>query len=205
MTNVVFSSRNRSKIAQVKGVFAGSRFAIRTLDDLNIQGEAVEDGKTLEENAQLKGFFVYQHDKGKGEYILSEDTGLFISSLHGKPGIHAARWAGPGKTTEEIMYSTLDALKEFRQLHEREAYFQTVSVVISPAGEIDMFYGVALGTILLEPQCECQPDMPYSAIFRPYGFEKVWAQMSVEEENAISHRGKALRAALEHLDRIVLW
>lgn len=203
MKNVVFSSRNRSKIAQVKGVFADSRFIIRSLDELGIQGEVEENGSSLTDNALLKALFPYQDDKGKGQYIVSEDTGLFINALDGRPGIHAARWAGPGKTTEEIMQFTLEAMKNVRHLHERVAFFQTIAVLISPVGEIEMFDGVMPGTILFEPQCECQPDMPYSAIFRPAGFDKVWAQMSLDEENAVSHRGRAFRKVLEYLNSTV--
>lgn len=200
MKEILFSSRNRSKVDQVKSLFSTSGFTVVSLDDLGISGEVEENGETLTDNSLEKALFAYQKKEGRGRYIIAEDTGLFISALNGRPGIHAARWAGSGRSTEEIMNFTLDALKEFPNLFQREAYFQTVATLITPRGEMEVFEGLMQGTILLKPQCECQPDMPYSAIFCPFGFDKVWAQMTLEEENTVSHRGRAFRKLIGHLN-----
>jgi XTP/dITP diphosphohydrolase len=88
------------------------------------------------------------------------------------------------------MRFTLDKLKDV-SLENRTATFTTVAAVVSPKGEKKVFSGSVRGIVLTEPRTACQPNMPCSALFVPDGQNKVWAEMSVEEENVISHRGKA--------------
>lgn len=186
---IILSTRNRSKIDQIKGMLAGLDITVLSLSEASIEGDAIEDGQTLEENASKKASFANQQT---GKWAIADDTGFFIDALDGKPGIHAARWAGDGLTAEDIMRFTLDKLKDVPS-ENRTATFTTVAVVVSPEGEKKVFSGSVRGIILTEPRTACQPNMPYSALFVPDGQEKVWAEMSVEEENAISHRGKAFK------------
>lgn len=191
---LILSTRNPSKAQQIQKILGPLPLPVLTLADAGIEGEAVEDGATLAENAYKKALFAWK----TGNYAISDDTGFFIDALQGAPGIHAARWAGEGLTTEDIMNFTLEKLKDVSE-GNRTASFKTVAVLISPNGESISFVGEVRGKILLEPQCACQPKMPYSAIFVPDGQPKVWAQMSVEEENAISHRGKAFEQLRDYL------
>lgn len=187
--DIILSTRNPSKASQIKTMFEGLPVRILTLEDANVRGEAIEDGKTLEENASKKVRFAWEQTK---RWCPADDTGLFIDALGGQPGIHAARWAGLEAQTEEIMRFTLEKLKHIPQ-GRREATFKTVAAMINPQGELSIFMGEVRGTILSVPRVACQPKMPYSAIFVPDGQLKVWAEMSAGEENAISHRGKAFR------------
>ncbi len=170
---------------------------ILTLDEAGIEGEAVEDGDTLEENACKKAQFAMEHSNG-GAWTMADDTGFFINALNGLPGIKAARWAGDNVTTEEIMQHTLMALEGSE---DRSAEFKTVAVLLPPDGEVLTFTGSVEGHILLAPRVQPQPMMPYSPIFVPNGFGKCWAEMDVEEENIISHRGKAFRKVRLFLQR----
>lgn len=190
--SITLSTRNPSKAEQIKAIFTGVPIEVRTLSDAGIEGEAVEDGVTLEENATKKAVFAH----GAGGWAMADDTGIFIEALDGKPGIRAARWAGENATTEEILSYTL---KQLEGANNRRAEFRTAVVLIDPGGAKHVFIGEARGKLLDKPRVPPQPKMPYSAIFVPDGSDKVWAQMSVEEENAISHRGKAFRQVREYL------
>lgn len=189
---VVLATRNPSKLEQIRQVFDGSGIEILSMEEAGIQGEAVEDGTTLEENARKKALYVFGRYDG-WDWIMAEDTGLFIPALRNEPGIRAARWAGEGATTEE---GQAFALKQLEGVEERVGSFATVVLLLSPTGQELRFKGEARGYFLNEPRCAPQPGMPYSGIFVPEeGGGLVWAEMPIEFENTISHRGKALAKA----------
>lgn len=188
---IILSTRNPSKVEQIKAMFAGYPVTVLTLTEAGIEGEAVEDGATLEENAMKKALYAHQ----PGTWSMADDTGLYIDALDGRPGIHAARWAGD-VSTDEI---TRHTLKQLEGAEDRGALFKTVVAIVSPDGEEKYFDGDVRGVILDAPRVPAQPKMPYSPIFVPEGSEKVWAEMATDEENAISHRGKAFRKTRDYL------
>lgn len=190
---IILSTRNPSKALQIKTIFQDSPIEILTLDEADIEGEAVEDGKTLEENAIKKALYAFEKSGGSS-CVMADDTGIFIKALNGEPGVISARWAGETATTEEITNYCLERLKG---KDDRSAIFRTVVVLISPADEQHIFTGEIAGKILETPRCEPQPKMPYSPLFMPDGTNKVWAEMTIEEENKISHRGIAFRKVVE--------
>lgn len=190
--NIVLSTRNPSKAEQIKAVFVGVPISVLSLTDVGIEGEAVEDGATLEENAMKKALFAHR----PGEWSMADDTGLFIDALDGKPGVYAARWAGETASTDEITQHTL---RQLEGVQDRSASFKTVVALVSPEGELKFFTGEVRGKLLEAPRVPPQPKMPYSPLFVPEGSDKVWAEMTTEEENTISHRGKAFRLTREHL------
>ena len=110
----------------------------------------------------------------------------------------AARWAGE-VATEEITHHTLERLKG---VCNRSATFRTAVVLVNPDSPGRAFVGKVRGVILESPRCPPQPKMPYSGIFKPDCTNLVWAQMDVDVENLISHRGQAFRAAREFLERL---
>ncbi len=192
--DIILSSRNPSKAEQIRAVFADSAFRVISLSEAGIDGEAIEDGTTLEQNAFKKAHFAWERSKS---LVMADDTGFFITALDGIPGVNAARWAGEEATTEEITRHTLTQLEGHSN---RSAFFETVVVVITPEGEKYFFSGRVSGHILEAPRTKAQPKMPYSPIFVPEGHDRVWAEMTVEEENAISHRGKAFRTTRRFLE-----
>lgn len=194
---IVLSTRNPSKAEQIKAVFAGLPISVLTLDEIGISGEAVEDGETLKENALKKARYAFERAPA-GNWSMSDDTGLAINALGGEPGVRSARWAGEGMATEQITHYCLDQLKEAK---DRSASFETVVALISPDGQEYFFSGKVDGVIVEEQKVAAQPKMPYSPLFKPEGSDKVWAEMTVEEENAISHRGKAFRQVREFLGK----
>ncbi len=166
------------------------------MSEAGVEGEGIEDGSTLGANALKKALFVHQTKK---TWVMADDTGFFINALLGEPGIKAARWAGEDATTEEI---TAHTLKQLEGLADRSAIFETVVALVDPEGGQYFFNGTVTGRLLEAPRTKPQPKMPYSPIFVPDGAERVWAEMTVEEENAISHRGKAFRATREFLEKL---
>ena len=165
------------------------------MDDAGIQGEAVEDGKTLEENALKKVKFA--HDAAPNTWVMADDTGIFIDALGGIPGVDSAYWAGHGVPTEQFTQFIVDQMKG---IENRSATFRTVVCLISPEGKERFFVGEVKGHLLESPRAVPQPKMPYSPLFVPEGENITWAEMTTEYENNISHRGKAFRQARDFLE-----
>lgn len=186
---IILSTKNPSKAVQIQALLNDDTFEVITLADVGIHDDVIEDGDTLEANALLKARFGFEQT---GACVVAEDSGLYIDALAGRPGIHAARWAGEEATTEEIMNFTLEQLRDV-PTELRTATFKTVAVIIFPDGRTEVCSGELAGTILETPRTKCQPKMPYSPIFQPLGHTMTWAEMTTEEENAISHRGQAIR------------
>jgi XTP/dITP diphosphohydrolase len=194
---IVLSTNNSSKAEQIKAVFAGSSISILTLADAGIEGGGIEDGTSLEENALKKAMFV--HEACPSVWSMSDDTGIFINALGGAPGVHTADWSGGNKETKQF---TKWILKQLENISDRSATFKTVVAVVTPEGKQHFFTGEVRGKILRMPRVKPQPKMPYSSIFVPDETDKVWAEMTVEEENKISHRGKAFRQARQFLETL---
>jgi len=193
---IILATTNPSKVEQIALILNSSSHNVISMHKAGVIGEAVEDGTTLEQNAFKKAIFAWQQTK---TWCMADDTGIFIDALDGLPGINAARWAGE-VSTEAIMQHTLTQLVGVRS-DERTATFKTSAVVITPSGDSVTFTGELRGSILMEAKVPCQPKMPYSAIFQPHGHSKVWAEMTTEEENEISHRGQAFAQVRTFLEQ----
>lgn len=196
---VILATRNPSKAEQIRAIFRDLPISILTITDADIKGDAIEDGVTLQENALKKALFVYKQIQPK-TWVMADDTGLFINALNGAPGIKSSRWAGEDANTEQIMEYTLRLLKDTK---DRSAVFETAIAVISPEGDQRFFNGRVQGHILEAPRTLPQPKMPYSSIFMPEGTNLVWAEMTVDYENSISHRGKAFKQVYDFLNGIL--
>jgi XTP/dITP diphosphohydrolase len=193
--NIILSTTNPSKAEQIKAMFTNPSINVLTLSEAGIEGEAIEDGVTLGENAMKKVLYA-KEQVTEPSWIMADDTGLFITALDGRPGIHAARWAGDVSTDEITQYT----LKQLEGKKDRSATFKTVVYLLSPDGRTLEFEGEVNGHLAEKPKVPAQPKMPYSPLFTPEGTSKVWGEMTVEEENAVSHRGKAFRQVVAFLE-----
>jgi len=198
--NIVLATNNPSKAEHIKSQFAKLPIELRTLQECGITEEPVENGKTLEENALIKAKFAWERT---GKCSIADDTGIFIDALGGAPGIHSGRFAGVGKTIEEGQAFVIEKMKDVKE-QDRSAVFRTVAVVFEADGTHSVFRGEAYGRLLTEPATKPQPKMPYSAIFVPDGSFKTWAEMTDEERNKISHRGKAFKQVADFLKKEVI-
>lgn len=155
-----------------------------------------EDADTLEANALLKARALVE---ATGEPAIADDTGLFVEALDGRPGVYSARYAGEDATyTDNVvkLLSELEGVSESR----RTAKFRTVVVVAYPDREPLVIAGVLEGSISTEPHGD--QGFGYDPVFVPDGGGgRTLAEMSPDEKNAISHRGRALRKLAEVLSQ----
>ncbi len=168
----------------------GDRFRIKSLMEIGCEDEIPEDQPTLEGNASQKAFYLYNK---YGYDCFADDTGLEVEALNGEPGVISARYAGSDKNPEE---NTKKLLEKMAEINNRHARFRTVISLVIKGNEI-LFEGIVNGVILLEKRGF--QGFGYDPVFRPEGSEYSFAEMSMEEKNKISHRGRAVRKLVEYL------
>lgn len=186
---LVFASNNRGKIREASEIL-GERFSLLTPSEAGIDEDIPETGATLRENSIQKARYIYERT---GLDCFADDTGLEVDCLGGAPGVHTARYAGePANPSANID----KLLREMKGSKERSARFRT-SVTLILGGEYHFFDGIMEGSIATERSGE--GGFGYDPVFVPQGLPCTAACLSEEEKNAISHRGKALRAMAEFL------
>ena len=190
---LVFATANKHKLIEVQG-FLGEGFALHCLADLDIAGEIPETAGSLEGNALLKARYVYERCRVA---CFADDTGLEIDALGGAPGVYSARYAGPAKDSQANMRKVLENMQGCTQ---RSARFRTVIAYIDDQGGEHLFEGRVEGEILESPVGD--QGFGYDPIFRPEGYVQSFAQLSLAEKNAISHRARAMRAFCAYLDSL---
>ena len=190
MINLIFATNNPHKLDEVKQKLNGA-FLIQTLQDIGCVDDLPETSDTLEGNALQKAR--YLHEK-YGCNCFADDTGLEVEALNNAPGVYSARYAGEAKNSEANMDKLL---RELSGQSNRKARFRTVIALILDDKEY-LFEGVATGTILEERQGD--KGFGYDPLFLPDGYAKSFAQLSMDEKNAISHRGRATEKLLTFLN-----
>ena len=164
MMRIILATRNISKATQIKSVFKETPIEVVTLTEVGIVGDVVEDTGTLEGNSLKKARFA-RDQSGAQEWVMADDTGLFITELNGDPGVEAAYWGGKELSVVERQNYCLEQMKA---VSNREATFRTVVAVISPRGEEHVFAGEVLGRLLeVPPLREGDGDLRISAWRRP--------------------------------------
>ena len=156
--------------------------------------DIVEDGKTFEENALIKARTV--HALAEGAYVMADDSGLCIDALDGAPGIYSARFCGENSTYPEKFAKIFEMLKDVPE-EKRTAKFVCSIAVVRPDGSEFTVRGEVCGVLHEKP--EGDGGFGYDPIFYVPEFGMTTAQMTKEQKNSISHRGKASRAMAEKL------
>ncbi|MCO5937289.1 non-canonical purine NTP diphosphatase [Mucilaginibacter sp. RB4R14] len=190
MQQLVFATNNAHKLEEVQAK-AGTQIKLLTLNDIGCQDDIEETGFTFNENASIKSRHIYQ------KYNLNcfgDDSGLEIEALNNEPGIYSARYAGKHGDHEANMDKVLNNLKGETN---RKARFRTVISLIWN-GDEHFFDGIVNGTIRHE-RCGTA-GFGYDPIFQPDGYEITFAEMSMEEKNRISHRGRAVDLLISFLN-----
>jgi len=195
MKQLVLATHNKDKFQEMHKALATSGWDLIPAYHLPEIPEVVEDGKTLEENSFKKADALCRFS---GLAALGDDTGLFVHALQGEPGIYAARYAGENCTYSDNVKKLLDSMKNI-PLADRSAIFRTSITICYPSGEVDRVTGEVRGTIESTPKGKS--GFGYDPIFRPEGSDRVFAEMSLNEKNEISHRGLALKEALTVLKK----
>ena len=195
MKKLVFASNNAHKLEEVRALFSG-RLEVVSLADIGCHEEIPETADTLEGNALIKARHVWER---YGLYCFADDTGLEVEALNGAPGVYSARFAGEHATFEENVSLLLERLKGVPA--PRRACFRTVIALIDEYGT-HFFEGAVNGEITLE--CSGDHGFGYDPIFRPEGCPKTFAELSSEEKNAMSHRGRAVQRLARYLHALPL-
>lgn len=183
---LVVASKNPDKVAEIESVLLGSGLAdeiVRGLDWPDID----ETGETLEQNAVLKARAVVE---ATGLPVVADDTGLEVSALDGAPGVRTARFAGPDASYADNVAHLMELMNG---VADRSARFRTVVALAFPDGSELVAEGSVEGVIAERPRGE--RGFGYDPVFEVDG--ATMAEMSLEEKNRLSHRGRALRALVE--------
>lgn len=189
MEELVIATNNQHKVEEIRRAL-GNKIKLISLKDLGCKEEIPEDGNTLKENAYQKAKYIW--DK-YNKNCFADDTGLMVEALGGAPGVYSARYAGEHCSFDD----NIDLLLENMEgKTNRNAYFATV-ICLMQDGEPVYFEGKCEGCILTERYG--RGGFGYDPIFMPKGYGESFAEISMEEKNKISHRGKATEKLIKHL------
>ena len=186
---IVFATNNPNKLKEIKALMPLG-IDILSLKEIGCNEEIPETGITLEANAFQKAYYIKEH---YGYDCFADDTGLEIEALFGAPGVYSARYAGPERNAEANMEKILNELKGNVN---RKAQFRTAIALILN-GEEQLFEGMVEGHISEAKQGK--EGFGYDPIFLPKNEQRSFAQMSMSEKGAISHRGRAVRKLVDFL------
>lgn len=189
VTEVIVASGNAGKVREIGEILADQPYALSSLrDHWSPVPDIPETGATFEENARLKASWVYAQ---KQVWAMADDSGLEVDALNGEPGVLSARYAGDGATDAQNLQKLLDALHGVEE-PQRTARFRCVVALMIGADETVIAEGRCEGYIVEQPRGD--GGFGYDPVFVPEGFTHTFAELDQDTKNAISHRGKALRA-----------
>jgi XTP/dITP diphosphohydrolase len=194
MQELLIATHNAGKLREYERLLAQLRFRLRSPADCGISVHVAEHGATFEENALEKAV---AHAKAAGMLALADDSGLEVDALGGEPGVRSARYVA-GSDADRVA-ALLEALAGF-PWEERTARFRCVLAIAAPEGAIGTFDGVCEGLIALEPAGE--GGFGYDPVFYLPDLARTMAQLRSEQKNRISHRARAVWAALPLLRRL---
>lgn len=183
---LVFATNNDHKLREVRQMLP-AEIEVKSLNDIGLHDDIPETALTLEGNAELKARYVSERFGGCD--VFADDTGLEVEALNGAPGVFSARYAGPGHDSAANMARLL---REMEGKDNRRARFRTVIALIRN-GQLQTVEGIVNGTIAVAPQGT--DGFGYDPVFIPDETPgRSFAQMTPDEKNAISHRGRAMQA-----------
>jgi XTP/dITP diphosphohydrolase len=194
---LAIATRNKGKIKEIKDLLKDFPLDIKNLDDFGPIPHLEEDGDTFDENAYKKASFAARI---LGLPALADDSGLMVEALKGAPGVHSARYAGENETDEQRY---LKLLSEMEGTSNRKAAFECVISIAVPTGP----------ALTYEARCEgLITEMPagsngfgYDPVFYYPPYKKTFAELTGQEKNRVSHRGKALAKLKDEFDKVLIW
>ncbi len=190
---LVIATHNAGKVKEIRGLFSRHYDTIVSLKDEGVTLEVEEDGETFEENARIKALGYAAALPGCD--VLADDSGLEADVLDGAPGVYSARYSGEGATdamNNALLLKNLSGVPE----EKRTARFRCCAALVR-GGEVITASGACEGIILTAPRGE--GGFGYDPLFFVEKYHKTFAELSLEEKNTMSHRGRALRALAEKL------
>ena len=194
---LVLATRNAGKTREILEFLRDFPVEIKNLDDFGPIPSVEEDGTTFDENAYKKASFTA---KILGLPALADDSGLEVEALGGAPGIHSARYAGPDSTDAE---NNARLLREMEGKTNRAAAFTSVISIAVPSGVALTYEARCEGLIAEAPGGN--KGFGYDPLFYYPPLNSTFAELSAEEKNRVSHRGKALAELKEEFEKVLIW
>ena len=194
---LVLATRNSGKVKEFQKILQDFPVEIRCLNDFGPIPEVEEDGETFDDNAYKKALFTA---KVLGLPAIADDSGLVVEALDNAPGVWSARYAGENATDRDNIDKLL---QEMQGKTNRKAAFECVLSIAVPTGPALTYEGRCEGEITTSPKGE--KGFGYDPVFYypPYG--KTFAEISINEKNKVSHRGKALQEFSREFDKVLAW
>lgn len=189
---IIFASNNTNKVEEIQNQVP-SFIQVITLDEIGCTEDIEETGTTIEENAIIKANYISQK---YGMPCFADDTGLEIEALNGEPGVYSARYAGEDKNADKNMDLVL---KKMQNESNRKAQFKTV-IALNINNEQHLFTGIVEGEIRKEKTGT--NGFGYDPIFEPEQLGKTFAEMTLDEKNTLSHRGRAVNQLVNFLKNL---
>ena len=199
--NIIYGTSNKNKVIAMEKILKenNANFKLYTLKDIGFNKEIIEDGKTFEENSNIKATAIKEYCDGnniKDKIIITDDSGLCIDKLNGEPGIYSARYAGENSTQIQSLTKVLDKMKDYTNKENRTCKFVTVLTAILPNGEKIVTRGECKGYVA--KSMGKLGGLTYIPIFIPKGFDKPLSNLDKETFEAThNHRDLAVKKLLE--------
>jgi XTP/dITP diphosphohydrolase len=194
---LVLASRNKGKTVEIRELLKNHPIQIRNLDDFGPIPPIVEDGDTFEANAYKKASLTARY---LGFPAIADDSGLCVDALQGAPGVYSARYGGPDATDAQRCQKLLEELGDSQN---RTARFECVISLAVPTGPALTYEASCQGQITRQPAGA--NGFGYDPVFYCPEFGKTFAELTSEEKNLVSHRGKALRELSAEFDKVLKW
>ena len=193
MIKIVLATNNSHKVGEFRAAFEqmGVEVELLTIKDTDFKGEIIEDADTFDGNALIKAKTLCE---STGLVAIADDSGLAVDALNGEPGVYSARYVGVGATDEQNNEKLLSLLRSMPDA-SRDAKFVCSICVCRPDGEILYAHGESKGEIIDEYRGDGR--FGYDPIFYYPPMKKTFAEMTKEEKNSISHRGRAIKELLK--------
>lgn len=197
LTMLVIATTNQNKLKEFKEILKDLDIEVRSLADFGPIPEIIEDGDTFDDNAYKKA---HQTAKILGLPTIADDSGLVVDAMDGAPGVYSARYSGENATDEK---NVTKLLKELEGVDNRKARFECVVSIAVPSGPALTYEGSCEGTIIDERRGD--NGFGYDPVFYFEEFDKTFAELSMDEKNKVSHRGKALAQVKAETQQIKKW
>ncbi len=194
---LILATENPHKVREIRDLLADVAVKVLHLGDLSDPPELSETGETFADNAREKALAVA---RATGEPALADDSGLMVDALGGDPGVRSARYAGAGASGEQLVAKLLAEMADVPD-GQRGARFVCALSLCAPEGEVGRWEGRVEGVIAREPRGD--GGFGYDPVFRYPPDGVTFAQMTPDRKNAVSHRGRALRAFRADLPRVL--
>jgi XTP/dITP diphosphohydrolase len=189
---IIFATHNQNKLLEVQALMP-SHIELISLKDLGFEENIPETSGTIAGNAIQKVAFLKDRFN---QPIFADDTGLLVDALNGEPGVYSARYAGEQKNSDDNMDLLLEKLTDNN--HRTARFVTAIGLNLNDCQVL--FEGICEGTILKKRKGT--KGFGYDPIFQPNGFDKSFAEMSLTEKGAISHRAKALLKLIDYLKEV---